>query len=119
MRRTLMILAVLALLVLTARTAAAVDEWHGVPVLQSVDPSSGKPGDMITAFGEYLGKPQVSDLYLTNGERDIKAEITEMTKSFVKFRIPAEAAPGKYKLMLLVTIGEPTLLEQPVTLTVE
>ena len=92
---------------------------RGVPNMTTVDPSSGKAGDVVTASGEYLDKSHVAGLYLTMGKTDVKVEIVEQAANFLRFKIPAEANPGRYHLLILMGGPDPKLLEEPVTLVVE
>jgi hypothetical protein len=119
MRLAIAIATLLALLAAPAAFAADNDQPRGVPLLNSVEPESGKAGDIITARGDYLDKSRLADLYLTNGKVDVKTEIVSQGDSFVKFKIPVDAFPGRYTLMILMAGPEPKLLEQPVSLRVQ
>lgn len=86
-----------------------------LPRCTSVDPMSGKPGDVITVTGENLGKNLVAELYFTDGKNDIKVPITEQTETLLKTAIPTAAKAGiRYRLMVLTKGKEPRLIEQPV-----
>ena len=91
----------------------------GLPSMRSVEPASGKAGDLLTIEGENLGNDKVAALYLTDGKTDIKATIVEQTATSIKFRIPPEAKPGRLALMVLTTDNPPRLIEEPVKITVE
>jgi hypothetical protein len=88
-------------------------------LITSVEPDSGKVGDMLTARGTNLGQGTVAALYLTDGTNDIKMVITEQSADSIKFRIPPEAKPGRFALMILTMDKELRLLEQPVKVVVE
>ena len=90
-----------------------------VPVLRAVAPESAKPGDVVTTCGDNLDQSRVSEVYISNGQGDLKVEITEQTATAIKFKVPAKAAPGKYSLTVLLAGEEPKLLDEPVHLTVE
>jgi hypothetical protein len=92
---------------------------QSVPKMSTVDPASGKAGDEITVAGENLDKAQVAKVYLTDQKNDVLLVLTEQTPTSVKFKIPTNAAAGRFALMLLTTGKEPKLIEQPVKLTVE
>lgn len=112
----------LLLFALTAGVAvkAATDQpSQGVPVLSTVAPESAKAGAVVTAQGEYLDKSRVAGLFLSTDKTDVKVEIVQQTPTLIKFKIPAEAAPGRYGLTVLMAGREPMLLEQPVILVVK
>ena len=91
----------------------------GMPMMRSVEPASGKIGDVLAVEGENLGQESVAGLYLTDGKTDIKVPIIEQTGTSIKFRIPSEAKPGRLALMVLTKDKPPRLIEQPVKITVE
>ncbi len=96
-----------------------VKDRQGCPFLNTVEPTRGRVGDLVTALGQYLDKSRVRELYLTDAKTDLKVQITEQSEGFIKFKIPAEAKPDRYRLTILTAGPEPSLLEQPVFLTVE
>jgi uncharacterized protein YfaS (alpha-2-macroglobulin family) len=85
----------------------------------SVEPGIGKVGDALVATGENLEKPNVADLFLTDGKIDVKVPVTEQAATSIKFKIPANAKPGRWALMILTGGKEPKLIEQPVKVTIE
>lgn len=88
--------------------------------MTSVEPDSGKVGDILTVHGSNLDKDNVAALYLTNGKLDIKVLITEQVATHIRFRIPPDTNPGRFSLMVLVGKGDDQkLIEQPVRVTVE
>ncbi|HTS31567.1 MAG TPA: IPT/TIG domain-containing protein [Bryobacteraceae bacterium] len=91
----------------------------GLPMMASIEPDSGKIGDVLVVQGANLGRTSVSALYLTDGNKDVKVAILEQTPTSIKFRIPPEAKPGRVALMVLTAGKEPKLIEEPVKLTVE
>lgn len=90
-----------------------------MPRMTTVEPATGKVGDVLAVAGENLDKDQVKEVYLTVGSTDVKVEITEQAGAAIKFKIPAKAASGRYSLMILTAGKEPKLIEQPVKITVE
>lgn len=90
-----------------------------MPLMSSVEPASGKPGDVLVVTGSNLGRDQVSAVYLTDGAADWKLPIVEQTETSIRFRIPPDAKPGRYALMVLTRENTPKLIEQPVKMTVE
>ncbi|MBI4905506.1 MAG: hypothetical protein HY820_17875 [Acidobacteria bacterium] len=112
-------IASVTLLLLAFAPPVIAQTSNGVTTIQSVEPVSGKTGDVMKVTGAYLDKQNISALYLTNGAVDIKVVIVEQTATMLRFRIPAEAKPGRFALMVLVGKGsEEKLLEQPVKITV-
>lgn len=99
--------------------ARDIEDRRGAPHLTAVEPASGKAGELVTAWGQNLDKSQVRELYLSNTKTDVKVQITEQSEGFIKFKIPAEARPDRYRLTILMAGPEPILLEQPVFLIVE
>ena len=97
--------------------AAAVLAFEGFPRLTSVEPDTGKAGDVVSAKGENLDKSAIAELYLTNGTKDTKAQIAEQTDKEIKFKVPG-APPGRYHLLVL-TANKQSMIEQPVVFTVE
>jgi hypothetical protein len=98
---------------------AGLSPQAGMPMMRSVEPTSGKIGDVLVIQGENLGQESVAGLYLTDGKIDIKAPIIEQTATSIKFRIPSEAKPGRLALMVLTKDKPPRLIEEPVKITVE
>jgi hypothetical protein len=92
--------------------------WQGMPRMFSVDPMSGKVGDVITVTGENLGKDQVAKVFLTDGKNDFPVEVTEQTATTMKIKVP-EKVSGKLALEIQPVGKELRLIEQPVKFTVE
>ena len=94
----------------------------GNPRMTTVDPDTGKRGDIITVNGENLGKQHVAKLYLTDGgdgKNDVEVQIIEQTDTSIKFKIPAKAMSGRLALMILTTTKPAQYVEEPVKLTIE
>jgi IPT/TIG domain len=83
------------------------------PMMSSVQPDTGRTGDVLTVSGIYLDASFVRELYLTAGGQDVKAEILEQSSTAIRFKIPATVKPGRYCLTVLTTEDPPSLLEQP------
>lgn len=97
--------------------AAAVGAFQApLPRCTSVDPDTSKAGETVTTKGENL-KVNVAELYLTDGKKDTKVEISNQSDSEIKFKVPA-VPPGRYHLMTL-SAKRDSMVEQPVVLTVE
>jgi hypothetical protein len=90
-----------------------------MPMMSSVEPDSGKVGDVLVIQGTSLDRDNVAALYLTDGKNDIRVPIVEQTATSIKFRIPPEAKPGRQALMVLTRGREPRLIEEPVKITVK
>lgn len=91
----------------------------GMPMMSSVDPVSGKVGDVLVIQGSNLDRSCVAELYLTDGSTDVKVPILEQTATSIKFKIPPEAKPGRLALMVLTTGKPAKLIEEPVKIEVE
>jgi len=98
----------------------AVAAWgqEAMPRMSSVDPGSGKKGDVVAVTGENLEKANVTKIYLTNGKDDLECTITGQTATEIKFKIP-DKATGRMALMILTGGKEPKLIEQPVKVSIE
>ena len=108
-------------LVVAAGFAAYAQQPSPVPPaphMVSVEPASGKAGDVLTVTGENLNKDVVVKVYLYDGKTDIQCEVTEQTEKTIKFKIPAKAT-GRLALEVLTAGKDPKLSEQPVKVTVE
>jgi hypothetical protein len=86
--------------------------------MMSVEPTTGKAGDVLTVAGENLQKEYVVKVYLYDGKNDIACEVTEQTEKSIKFKIPAKVS-GRLALEVLTAGKDPKLSEQPVKVTVE
>jgi nitrous oxidase accessory protein NosD len=105
------------LLLLTGLSAAAQE---GLPRMVSVDPLSGKAGDVIAVTGENLDKANVEKVFLTDGKNDVPVEVTEQTGTTIKFKIPAKAATGARLAIMILTAGKDAkYIEEPVTVMIE
>jgi hypothetical protein len=89
-----------------------------MPLMNSVEPASGKVGDVLLIQGTNLGQDIVAGLYLTDGKTDLRVLMIEQTSTSIRFRIP-EVKPGRFALMVLTKDPDPKLIEQPVKITVE
>lgn len=105
--------------VLTLTLLATAHAQSTSPRADTVEPDSGKSGTVITLNGENLEKPNVVELFLTDGKNDTKVVIVEQAAKTIKFKIPAEAKPGRYSILMLTGGKDPKYLEQPVKVTVE
>jgi hypothetical protein len=108
----------LSFVVILALTAWAVDK-QGAPYMKSVEPPTAKAGEVVKVVGDYLDKTRVAEVYLTKGNTDLKVEIVEQIAEYIRFKVPAQVASGRYQLMFLTAGTDPKLLEQPVFLLVE
>jgi hypothetical protein len=89
-------------------------------MISSVDPLTAKVGDSVNAQGQGLAANKVDQMYLTNGTDDIRVEIVDQQDKVIKFKVPAGIKSGRWALMIhLKVVNGPTLIEQPVKLTVE
>ncbi len=112
------VMALAATMILAAGLAWAVDK-STAPYMKSVEPATAKAGAVVKVVGDSLDKTRVAEVYLTKGSTDLKVQIVEQQEEFIRIKVPAEVAPGRYQLMFLMTGPDPKLLEQPVFLLVE
>lgn len=89
------------------------------PVMRTVAPEAVRAGETATVSGEYLDKSRVADVFLTDGQHDIKLVILEQSAAAIKFKVPEKAVAGRYHLMVMLVGAEPKLIEEPARLTVE
>ncbi len=54
-----------------------------MPTMSSVEPDSGKVGDLLVIQGANLDRDNVAALYLTDGKVDIKVPIIEQTATSI------------------------------------
>src|SRR5271170_1879827 len=90
-----------------------------VPVMNKVQPDSGKIGSVLRIQGVYLGKNQVDEVYLSDHTFDMKVKVLDQTDDSIEIRIPPFAKPGRLQLVLRTAGKEPFIMEQPVYITVE
>ena len=90
-----------------------------VPVMNNVQPDSGKIGSVLRVHGVFLGKTRVDEVYLTDHTFDMKVKVLEQTEDYIEFRVPPFVKPGRLELLVKTTGKEPLLLEQPVYITIE
>jgi hypothetical protein len=108
--------------VATALLAVNFGVWaqDGLPRMLSVDPLSGKKGDVIAVTGENLDKGYVDKVFLTDGKNDTPVEITEQNATIIKFKIPEKAATGSRLAIMILTKGKDAkYIEQPVKVMIE
>lgn len=98
-------------------TAVALVAFQAMPRCTTVEPDTGKVGDLISTKGENLDKKSTGELYLTDGSKDTKVAIAEQSETEIKFKVP-QIKPGRYHLLIL-TANKASMIEQPVVLTVE
>ena len=116
MFRTLLLLVVAALLL----SAAAVDQpVRPTPMVRTVQPSPAKAGDLLVASGQYLGKENVAEVYLTSGDNIFKAEIKSQSDASIAVTVPTGLKPGKFGFMVLVKADIPRYIDEPVFVMIE
>jgi hypothetical protein len=97
--------------------AVALSAQQALPRCTTVEPDTGKVGDVVSTKGENLNKKSTGELYLTDGNKDTKVVIAEQSDTEIKFKVP-QIKPGRYHLLIL-TANKASMIEQPVVLTVE
>jgi len=88
------------------------------PSIVRLEPKSGSPGEVITAHGVHLDSSKVQDLSLTDGKGHALVTILQQTGTFIRFRIPAMLAKGRYTVVIHPAGRYTASLEQPVSLLV-
>jgi hypothetical protein len=101
-----------------AAAALAALAQQAMPRMASVEPDSGKAGDVIVVTGENLQKDSVAKVFLTDGKNDTQVEITEQTATSIKFKIPEKTANGRLALMVLTSGKDAKYIEQPVKVSI-
>jgi hypothetical protein len=89
-----------------------------MPRMTTVEPYSGKIGDVVVVSGENLDKGNVSKVFLTNDKSDLACEIVEQTATAIKVKIP-DKATGRMAFMIRTGGKEPKDIVQPVKVSVE
>ena len=91
-----------------------------VPVVDSITPATGSPGDSIAVAGDYFGtaKGAVRFRYLSGGRlRSNRCKVTSWTmdpatgESSVTFTVPDRVAPGTYDVVVSNKIGSTVVAE--------
>lgn len=108
---------VLSLSLLCMGAAASLSAQ--VPVMNQVQPDSGKIGSVLRIRGVFLDKAKVDEVYLTDHTFDMKVKVLDQTEDSIEFRIPPSAKPGRLQLLVKTAGHQPVLIEQPVFITVE
>jgi hypothetical protein len=90
-----------------------------VPLMNNVQPDSGKIGSVLQIHGVFLGKTKVDEVYLTDHTFDMKVKVLGQSDDVIEFRIPPSVKPGRLQLLVKTAGHQPALIEQPVFITVE
>ena len=99
--------------------AGALYAQQAMPRMTAVDPETGKAGDVLTITGENLDKGQVVEVYLTDGKKDTKLQVTDQAPTTIKCKIPDKVTAGRFALAVLTGGKEPKFIEQPVKVNIE
>jgi len=67
----------------------------------SIEPTSGKVNDNVTATGENLGKDTVAAVFLSDAQDDFKATVVEQAADKILLKVPQVKA-GAYNLAIQV-----------------
>jgi hypothetical protein len=97
--------------------AVGLYAFQVLPRCTSLEPDTGKVGDVISLKGENLGKKNSGDVFLTDGSKDIKVTISDQSDTEIKFKVP-QIKPGRYHVAIL-TANKASIIDQPVVLTIE
>jgi fibronectin type 3 domain-containing protein len=107
-----------ASLLIALALSPALVSFAGFPKVTTVEPDTGKVGDIVSVKGENLDKSSIGEVYLTDGSHDMKVQIAEQTATEIKFKVPENVKAGRYHILVL-TADKKSLVEQPVVFTVE
>ena len=107
----------LASILVALALCPALFAFAGFPKVASVEPDTGKVGDIVSAKGENLDKASVGEIYLTDGSHDTKMQITDQTGNEIKFKV-LSVKSGRYHILVL-TGDKKSMIEQPVIFTIE
>jgi nitrous oxidase accessory protein NosD len=102
-----------------AAAVIALYAQQTMPRMTNVEPDTAKAGDVLTVSGEHLDKGEVVELYLTDGKKDTKVQMTEQSSTAIKFKVPDKVVAGRFALMVLTGGKDQKLIEQPVKVTIE
>src|SRR5262245_40075425 len=108
-------------LILSGLGATVMRSDSGVPVgsrILRLDPDSGRPGDIISAYGEQLDESKVEALFLSDGECTALVSIAQQNQEMIRFRIPAMLPSGRYRRVIQPVGRHSHGIEQQVTLRV-
>jgi len=92
---------------------------EGVPRMFTADPTTAQRGDVITVTGDFLDSACVAKVYLTDGKNDTPVEVTEQSKTTLKFKIPDKIAAGRLAVMVLTVGPNPKFIEEPVKVLIQ
>lgn len=93
--------------------------FQGFPQADRIEPRVARIGAVLTVWGRALDKDHVEEVYLTDHRFDMKVKVIEQSDTFLKFRIPPFAKPGRLQLLLLTGGEKPAYLEQPLYVQVD
>ena len=99
------------LLTLVSSSSWALDDAE-LPNMYTVEPKSGRPGDVLRIKGVNLGPDRVEAVYLSDHKFDLQVRILAHEASSLTFRIPPFAKPGRQVLVVLTKEKEPKMVEQ-------
>jgi hypothetical protein len=116
-----MLLSILLSVVMSMFAGTAVDKNASpkpTPLMRTVEPTPVKVSEVVTIKGDHLDKDFISAVYVSDGKKDIQVTVQTQTSDTVSFKVPAELKPGSYRVIVLLNIAEPTLVEEPVRLNI-
>ena len=70
-------------------------------ILTAVEPRSGKPGDIATAWGENLANSSIVAVFLSDAKSDYIVTVLERTPEKIVFQVPS-VKPASYNVSLKV-----------------
>src|SRR5258708_39749485 len=86
---------------LAALAAIALYAQQAMPRMTGVEPDSAKAGAVLTVRGEHLDKGAVVVLYLTDGKKDTKVQMTVQIPTAIKFKEQDKAGDGHIAVVVV------------------
>lgn len=87
---------------------------EGTPRMYTAEPATAQRGDVVTITGNFLDTECVAKVFLTDGKNDTPVEVTEQSKTTLKFKIPEKIAAGRWAVMVLSNGPNAKYIEEPV-----
>lgn len=86
-------------------------------VMEKATPAEVRAGDVVTVTGETLDAAHLKTVFLTDRKDEVEVEIIAQGPKFLRFKVPADIAPGRYHIAIKL-VREDMFLEEPVFIIV-
>jgi hypothetical protein len=104
---------------LFAFTCLGIASDGPAPQVNSISPTTAKPGDILDITGVGLDVSKIDEIYLTDHKFDMKVKVLDQSEKAIKLRVPPFAKPGRMQILVLTKGADPKLLEEPVYVLIE